>query len=126
MLAAAKEAFLPEFLNRIDEIVTFSALTPEQVEQIAGIVVGRTAARLQEERGITLEVDPELVSQLARDGFDEQFGARPLKRHVRRTLEKALTKAILDGRVADGTTVRANLSPDGEVALDVPQPALAH
>ena len=126
MLAAAKEAFLPEFLNRIDEIVTFSALTPAQVEQIAGIVVGRTAARLHEERGITLEVDAELVAQLARDGFDEQFGARPLKRHVRRTLEKALTRAILDGSVADGTTVRAGLSPDGDVALDVPQPALVH
>jgi ATP-dependent Clp protease ATP-binding subunit ClpC len=126
MLAAAKEAFLPEFLNRIDEIVTFSALTPEQVEQIAGIVVGRTAARLREERGITLEVDAELVAQLARDGFDEQFGARPLKRHVRRTLEKALTRAILDGRVGDGTTVHAGLAPDGDIALDVPQPALTH
>ena len=91
MRAAAKEAFLPEFLNRIDEIVTFSALTPEQVEEIAGIVVGRTAARLREERGITLEVDAELVAQLARDGFDEQFGARPLERR-RRTLEKALTR----------------------------------
>jgi ATP-dependent Clp protease ATP-binding subunit ClpC len=119
MRAAAKEAFLPEFLNRIDEIVTFSALTPEQVEEIAGIVVGRTAARLRDERGIELEVDGALVAQLAKDGFDEQFGARPLKRHVRRTLEKALTKAILDGRLADGASVRAGLGEDGEVALDV-------
>jgi ATP-dependent Clp protease ATP-binding subunit ClpC len=125
MRAAAKEAFLPEFLNRIDEIVTFSALTPEQVEEIAGIVVGRTAARLEEERGITLEVDAALVARLARDGFDEQFGARPLKRHVRRTLEKALTRAILDGRLADGTTVHARLAEHGEIALEVPQPALA-
>jgi ATP-dependent Clp protease ATP-binding subunit ClpC len=125
MLAAAKEAFLPEFLNRIDEIVTFSALTPAQVEEIAGIVVGRTAARLYEERGITLEVDPALVAQLARDGFDEQFGARPLKRHVRRTLEKALTRAILDGSVADGSTVRAGLGADGEVVLETREQALA-
>ena len=105
MRAAAKEAFLPEFLNRIDEIVTFSALTPEQVEQITGLVVARTAARLREERGIELEVDAALVSKLARDGFDEQFGARPLQRHVRRTLEKALTRAILDGSLPDGTLV---------------------
>jgi ATP-dependent Clp protease ATP-binding subunit ClpC len=119
MLQAAKSAFLPEFLNRIDEIVTFSALTPEQVEQIAGLVVARTAARLHEERGISLDVDPALVAQFARDGFDEQFGARPLARHVRRTLEKALTQAILDGRLTDGASVRASLADDGAVALDV-------
>jgi ATP-dependent Clp protease ATP-binding subunit ClpC len=119
MLQAAKSAFLPEFLNRIDEIVTFSALTPEQVEQIAGLVVARTAARLHEERGISLDVDPALVAQFAREGFDEQFGARPLARHVRRTLEKALTQAILDGRLTDGASVRASLADDGAVALDV-------
>src|SRR5215207_3493125 len=123
MLEAAKAALLPEFLNRIDEIVTFEALTREQVEQIAGIVVARTAERLREERGIELQVAPELVAQLARDGFDEQFGARPLKRHVRRTLEKAITQAILSGRLADGAAVRAGLGPDGEVSLDVREPA---
>jgi ATP-dependent Clp protease ATP-binding subunit ClpC len=119
MLQAAKSAFLPEFLNRIDEIVTFSGLTPDQVEQIAGLVVARTAARLQEERGISLEVDQALVAQFARDGFDEQFGARPIVRHVRRTLEKALTQAILDGRLTDGAAVRATLADDDAVALEV-------
>jgi ATP-dependent Clp protease ATP-binding subunit ClpC len=126
MLAAAKEAFLPEFLNRIDEIVTFDALTPAQVERIAAIVVAGTAARLREERRIALEVDEALIARLAADGFDEQFGARPLKRHVRRTLEKALTQAILDGRLPDGSAVRAVLGPDGDVALErVAEPALA-
>ena len=124
MRDAAKAAFLPEFLNRIDEIVTFSALTPEQVQQIAGLVVARTAERLYEERAIALEVDAALVAQLARDGFDEQFGARPLKRHVRRTLEKSLTQAILDGRLPDGAEVRATLADDGAVALDVRERAL--
>ena len=125
MLEAAKSAFLPEFLNRIDEIVTFEPLTREQVEQIAAIVVARTAERLLDERRIELEVAPDLVAQLARDGFDEAFGARPLKRHVRRTLEKALTQAILDGRLRDGGTVRAGLGQDGEVALELREPALA-
>ncbi|MET0817940.1 MAG: ATP-dependent Clp protease ATP-binding subunit [Solirubrobacteraceae bacterium] len=123
MREAAKSAFLPEFLNRIDEVVTFEALTPEQVERIATLVVGATAERLRSERGIELDVAPELVARLARDGFDEQFGARPLKRHVRRTLEKALTRAILDGRLADGASVRATLAEDGSVALDVLRPA---
>jgi ATP-dependent Clp protease ATP-binding subunit ClpC len=123
MREAAKAAFLPEFLNRIDEVVTFEALTPEQVERIATLVVGATAERLRSERGIELDVAPELVTRLARDGFDEQFGARPLKRHVRRTLEKALTQAILDGRLADGTSARATLAEDGGVALVLSEPA---
>jgi ATP-dependent Clp protease ATP-binding subunit ClpC len=64
-------------------------------------------------------VTPALVSRLARDGFDEQFGARPLQRHVRRTLERALTQAILDGRLVDGSSVRADVDAHGEVALTV-------
>jgi ATP-dependent Clp protease ATP-binding subunit ClpC len=122
MRSAAKSAFLPEFLNRIDEIVTFSPLTVEQVERIAGLMCSQVAARLSEERGITLEVADELVARLARDGFDEEFGARPLKRHIRRTLEKALTRAILTGEVVDGSTVRASLAPEdaegAPIALD--------
>ncbi len=125
MQAAAKRAFLPEFLNRIDEIVTFEALTPEQVEQICRLVVSRVGERLFEEHGVELEVSDELVARLAQDGFDEEFGARPLKRHVRRTLEKELTRAILDGRVAEGTGVRADLAGDGTVALDVSRAELA-
>jgi ATP-dependent Clp protease ATP-binding subunit ClpC len=119
MLGAAKAAFLPEFLNRIDEIVTFEPLTQPQVHQIAGLLVKKVADRLREEREIALVVDDELVARLAADGFDEAFGARPLQRHVRRTLEKELTAAILDGRLADGDRVRARLAQDGSVALDV-------
>jgi ATP-dependent Clp protease ATP-binding subunit ClpC len=126
MLSAAKAAFLPEFVNRIDEIVTFQPLTAEQVEEIAGLVVARVADRLRAERGIELAVEPELVTQLARDGFDEQFGARPLHRHVRRTLEKELTRAILAGELPDGARVTATLGGDG-VALraEQPEPAIA-
>jgi ATP-dependent Clp protease ATP-binding subunit ClpC len=127
MFEAAKSAFLPEFLNRIDEIVTFQPLTPAQVEQIAGLVVERIAARLREERGIELAVAPELVARLAADGFDEHFGARPLHRHVRRTLEKELTRAILAGELPDGASVTAALAgDDGTIALAVAAPAVAH
>jgi ATP-dependent Clp protease ATP-binding subunit ClpC len=124
MRAAAKSAFLPEFLNRIDEIVTFSPLTAEQVERIASLMCAQVAARLHEERGIVLEVADELVARLAHDGFDEEFGARPLKRHIRRTLEKALTRAILTGEVADGATVRASASDDGIVLETIAAPAI--
>jgi ATP-dependent Clp protease ATP-binding subunit ClpC len=128
MMAAARSAFLPEFLNRIDEIVTFQPLTPAQVEQIAGLVVGRIADRLREERGIELTVTPGLVARLAADGFDEQFGARPLNRHVRRTLEKELTRAILAGELPDGARVTATLAGDDAsiaLAIEAPAPAFA-
>jgi ATP-dependent Clp protease ATP-binding subunit ClpC len=124
MLDAVKGAFLPEFLNRIDEIVTFAPLTPAQVEEIAHAMVARVAERLRTERAIELEVDDELVAALARDGFDEAFGARPLQRHIRRTLEKELTRAILAGELSDSQRVRATAGDDGTVALAVLEQAL--
>src|SRR4051812_27101899 len=124
MLEAAKRAFLPEFLNRIDEIVTFKPLTEEQVAKIAAMIVARVGERLLEEHDVTLDVSEELVSQLARDGFDGEFGARPLKRHVRRTLEKELTRSILSGAIGEGDTVRASLGDDAAIVLE-PAPALA-
>jgi ATP-dependent Clp protease ATP-binding subunit ClpC len=125
MLDTAKRAFLPEFLNRIDETVVFEALSREQVHRIAELVCEQVARRLREERGVELEVDPELVERLARDGFDEEFGARPLKRHVRRTLERELTQAILDGRLQAGAKVRAGGTEDGGIELSVVTPALS-
>jgi ATP-dependent Clp protease ATP-binding subunit ClpC len=122
MFEAAKAAFLPEFINRIDEIVTFQALEPEQVQRITALIVARVAERLQAERGISLEVDDALVARMASEGFDEQFGARPLQRHVRRTLEKELTRAILAGELTDGARVRAAAGDDGAVALTVEAP----
>jgi ATP-dependent Clp protease ATP-binding subunit ClpC len=119
MLQAAKSAFLPEFLNRIDEVVTFKALGEDQVATIARMIVDRVAGRLATERRIALEVDDALVTQLAAEGFDEDFGARPLQRHVRRTLERELTRAILSGTLADGARVRATAGAEGGVALEV-------
>ncbi|MET0604249.1 MAG: ATP-dependent Clp protease ATP-binding subunit, partial [Baekduia sp.] len=116
---AAKSAFLPEFLNRIDEVVTFSPLGEDQVAQIAKLIVARVAERLLAERRVTLTVADELVAKLAADGFDEDFGARPLQRHVRRTLERELTRAILAGTLTDGAQVRATGGDDGGVALEV-------
>ena len=119
MLEAAKAAFLPEFLNRIDEIVTFDALGEPGRATIARQIVGRVGDRLRAERGIELEVDDALVARLAPEGFDEEFGARPLQRHVRRTLERELTRAILAGTLADGARVRATGGDDGGMALEV-------
>jgi ATP-dependent Clp protease ATP-binding subunit ClpC len=129
MLGAAKRAFLPEFLNRIDEVVVFDALTEDQVREIGGLIVERIADRLRDERGVELEVSPELISRLAAEGFDAEFGARPLKRHVRRTLERELTRAILDGRLSEGDRVVAVDAEAGSqddvpaIELRIEQPA---
>jgi len=123
MMAAAKSAFLPEFLNRIDDVVTFTSLGEEQVAEIGRMIVGRVADRLRAERRIELEVDDALVARLAADGFDEEFGARPLQRHVRRTLERELTRAILAGTLADGASVKASVDEGGAVTLEVAEAA---
>jgi ATP-dependent Clp protease ATP-binding subunit ClpC len=135
MRDAAKRAFLPEFLNRIDEIVVFEALTEVEVRQIGGVIVSRIADRLRIDRGVELQVADELIERLATEGFDAEFGARPLQRHIRRTLERELTRAILDGRLSDGDHVLADTAAapgpadgdgDGEtgITLTVTQPAL--
>ena len=67
---------------------------------------------------------PELVEQLSREGFDPEFGARPLKRHLRRTLEKELTRAILDGTLSDGSEVSAGIGDEQPVVLEVSEPAV--
>ncbi len=107
ILAAAKRAFLPEFLNRIDEVVVFEPLTEDQIREIGEMLCERIADRLYAEHGVELEVSSELIARLAAEGFDPEFGARPLRRHLRRTLEKELTRAILDGRITDGGHVVA-------------------
>jgi ATP-dependent Clp protease ATP-binding subunit ClpC len=122
ILAAAKRAFLPEFLNRIDEVVVFAPLSEQQVREIGEMLVARIADRLYAERGIELEVAPELIARLSGEGFDPEFGARPLRRHLRRTLEKELTRAILDGRMTDGGHVLAHDNDEHEIVLAVRQP----
>jgi len=124
MVQAAKRAFLPEFLNRIDEVVVFDALTEDQVLKIGELMCSRIADRLREEHDVALEVDAALVARLAREGFDAEFGARPLKRHLRRTLEKDLTRAILDGRLTAGASVRAIDDDDDSIVLEVLEPAV--
>jgi ATP-dependent Clp protease ATP-binding subunit ClpC len=123
MLGAAKRAFLPEFLNRIDEVVVFEPLTEDQVREIGELICARIADRLREERGVELEVEPDLIARLATEGFDPEFGARPLKRHIRRTLEKELTRAILAGRLAEGGRVVARDGDEQTIVLDLPVPA---
>jgi ATP-dependent Clp protease ATP-binding subunit ClpB len=100
------DRFRPEFLNRIDEIVVFEALTREQLGEIVTMQLARLNERLAE-RGIALELTDGARELIAEAGWDPAYGARPLKRAIQRLLENPLALALLEGEFSDGDTVRA-------------------
>jgi len=100
------DRFRPEFLNRIDEIVVFEALTREQLGEIVGMQLGRLNDRLAE-RGIALELTDGARELIAEAGWDPAYGARPLKRAIQRLLENPLALRLLEGEFGEGDTVRA-------------------
>ncbi|SHK86303.1 ATP-dependent Clp protease ATP-binding subunit ClpB [Selenomonas ruminantium] len=100
-----KDYFRPEFLNRVDDIIVFKALAKEQVKNIAGILLQALGERLQRQVKITLGWNEDALVALADQGFDPNFGARPLRRLLVHTVETALSKAIIRGEVQEGDTV---------------------
>jgi ATP-dependent Clp protease ATP-binding subunit ClpB len=101
LMDALRLTFRPEFLNRIDEIVTFRALGPEQIETIVEIQMKDLRRRLAERR-ITVELTDEARKTLAERGYDPVFGARPLKRAIQRMIENPLAVEILAGKFREG------------------------
>jgi ATP-dependent Clp protease ATP-binding subunit ClpB len=107
--------FKPEFINRIDEIVRFRSLTEEDLAVIVEIQLARLRARLAERR-LTLVVSPEAESWLAKASYDPDYGARPLRRVLQRTIEDPLALALLEGKYLDGSTVAVDVDGD-EIVL---------
>jgi ATP-dependent Clp protease ATP-binding subunit ClpB len=112
VLEVVRASFKPEFLNRLDDLVVFSALNKEELERIAGLQIGRLAKRLAERR-LTLEVTDAALAWLADEGNDPAYGARPLRRLVQTAIGDRLAKEILAGEVKDGDTVRVDAFGDG-------------
>jgi ATP-dependent Clp protease ATP-binding subunit ClpB len=102
---ALQTAFLPEFLNRIDETIIFHPLDRQQIRKIVGLQVRRVAQQL-EQHGMQLEVSDEALDAIAREGYDPLYGARPLKRVIQQQIQNPLASEILKGRFGEGTTVR--------------------
>nr|NJM03520.1 ATP-dependent chaperone ClpB [Desulfobacula sp.] len=102
---ALKEAFRPEFLNRIDEIITFHALTLGNIREIAAIQIEKLNTRLKS-RNLSVRLDDRAMDHLAQKGYDPVFGARPLKRVIQQELENPLSLAILKGEFMADETVR--------------------
>ncbi len=119
LMDVLRDHFRPEFLNRIDEIIVFHALTPEQIREIVKLQLERVR-RTARGQGIELEFDDTLIDYLAEVGYQPEFGARELKRRIRTDVESKLASAMLRGDVQEGDRVRILYDRQkGEVVFDV-------
>jgi ATP-dependent Clp protease ATP-binding subunit ClpB len=116
VMAALRQHFRPEFLNRVDDIITFHALTREDLVHIVEIQL-QHLRQLLAERKITLELSDSARLHLAEVGFDPTFGARPLKRAIQRELQDQLAMALLSGEFRDGDTIRVDFK-EGSVVFE--------
>jgi ATP-dependent Clp protease ATP-binding subunit ClpB len=117
VMTAVRASFKPEFLNRLDDVVVFDALTLGELGSIVELQVGAFAKRL-EDRRITLDVTEAAREWLALEGFDPAYGARPLRRLVQREIGDRLARLLLAGEVSDGDTVVVDRAEGGGLTLD--------
>jgi ATP-dependent Clp protease ATP-binding subunit ClpB len=112
VMDAVRHAFKPEFVNRLDDVLIFNALSADDLASVVDIQVARLANRLTSRR-LTLAVTPDARVWLARTGFDPMYGARPLRRLVDSAIGDPLSKALIGGEIRDGDTVRVDKNLDG-------------
>ncbi|MGD9319002.1 MAG: ATP-dependent chaperone ClpB [Desulfobacteraceae bacterium] len=115
VMEALKGTFRPEFLNRIDEIIIFNALGPEEIKKIVSIQMGLLSKRLEESK-ITLELSDNAKGFLANTGFDPVYGARPLKRTIQHLIQDPLAMKLLDGSIKQGDHVEV-IAEDGKLVF---------
>jgi len=113
--------FRPEFLNRVDDIVLFKALTEHEIEQIVDLMLNDLRTRLRERR-ITIDVSDAARRHIAEEGFDPVYGARPLRRFIAHDVETRIARALLAGDILDGATVRVEVQ-EGEIVITHENPA---
>jgi ATP-dependent Clp protease ATP-binding subunit ClpC len=107
VMGKLREAMRPEFLNRIDEIVLFRKLDQQQLQEIVGLMLGRTTERLAA-RGASLETTPEALALLAELGYEPEYGARPLRRLIQREVADRIAELVVGGGVGDGSIVHVD------------------
>jgi ATP-dependent Clp protease ATP-binding subunit ClpC len=117
LMEILRSSFRPEFINRIDEIIVFRALTDKQLADITRLLLDRLTRRLRAQR-IEVEFTDEAVALLAREGFDPEFGARPLRRTIQRRVENELSRMVLGGSVQPGDKVVVTVEGD-DLHLDI-------
>jgi len=114
-MAELKRHFRPEFLNRVDDVIIFQSLDEAELERIVGIQLDRLQKRLAQQN-LTLDVDAAAKKVLAKEGYDPQFGARPLKRAVQERILNPLSLRLLEGEFKPGDRIKVRAS-DGELTL---------
>ena len=105
VLAELRQTFRPEFLNRIDDIIVFRPLTEQDIQEVARRMLKAVSARM-EAMGIHLDASDEAVAELAKEGFDPKYGARPLRRAIQNKVEDAVAERMLDGTLQTGDTAK--------------------
>ena len=106
---------MPEFLNRVDEIIMFKPLTLGEIEKIVDLLVGDLNRRLKTRR-LTLRLTDQAREYIAKAGYDPAYGARPLKRFMQREVETKIGRAIIAGSIMDGSTITID-SKEGELVV---------
>ena len=109
VMEALRAHFRPEFLNRIDEIVIFDRLSDKEIGKIVDIQLARLAKRLGKQN-LHLELSDKARAYLAKEGYDPAYGARPLKRVIQQKILDPLSMEILDGKIREGQTIKADVS----------------
>jgi ATP-dependent Clp protease ATP-binding subunit ClpC len=118
-----KRAFRPEFINRLDSVVIFRSLSKADIEQIVSLELDKVAERLKE-HNLTLAASKAALSALAEQGYDPEFGARPLRRVIQQRVEDPLSDRLLAGEFVNGDMIDVDVTPEGEIELkrELPQP----
>ncbi len=112
-----KRAFRPEFINRLDATVIFRSLTKEDIKQIVSLELSKVAERLKE-HNLILTATEEALALLADQGYDPDFGARPLRRVIQQKVEDGLSDRVLAGEFVDGASILVTVNEDGEISLE--------
>jgi len=112
-----KRAFRPEFINRVDAVVIFRSLSKEDIQKIVSLELLKVAERLKE-HSLALTASDEALASLAAQGYDTEFGARPLRRVIQQKVEDPLSDRLLAGEFTDGDTIKVEVNDDGELVLD--------
>jgi ATP-dependent Clp protease ATP-binding subunit ClpB len=112
VLELLRQGFKPEFLNRVDDVIIFRPLSPEDIGRIVELQVARVE-KLVADRKLTLEVTPAAKTVIAAEGYDPVYGARPLKRAIQRLLQNPLAMAVLEGKYSDGDRIQVDRAKDG-------------
>ena len=108
---AIKDSFAPEFLNRLDGTIMFNSLSQANIREITSLMLEKTRARLNE-IGIEIAFDERVVNLLAKEGFNSEYGARPLERHITKMIDDRLAEDILDNKLDKDMTIRIYVQND--------------